>query len=99
MPTAELSRGELRTRARNGGGDAEISRRWAWPALALILAGALALRLWGVRQGLPYVFNNDEADHFLPRALEMFTQGTLNPHYFANPPAFTYLLHFLLGAF
>ena len=25
----------------------------------------------------------------------MFAESTLNPHYFANPPAFTYLLHFL----
>jgi 4-amino-4-deoxy-L-arabinose transferase-like glycosyltransferase len=25
----------------------------------------------------------------------MFQDGSLNPHYFANPPAFTYLLHFL----
>ena len=85
-------------RARGQDSHAEISRRWAWPALALILAGALALRLWGVRQGLPYVFNADEADHFLPRAIEMFAQGSLDPHYFANPPGFTYLLHFLLGA-
>ncbi|HEY0516462.1 MAG TPA: glycosyltransferase family 39 protein [Solirubrobacteraceae bacterium] len=68
-------------------------RRWAWPALALILGGGLALRLWGVRQGLPFVYNIDEADHFVPHAVAMFTAGTLNPHYFANPPAFTYLLH------
>ena len=27
----------------------------------------------------------------------MFSEGTLNPHYFANPPAFTYLLHFLFA--
>ena len=72
-------------------------RRWAWAALALILAGALALRLWGVRQGLPYVFNTDEADHFLPRAVAMFQHDSLNPHYFDNPPAFTYLLHFLFA--
>ena len=85
-------------RARGQDSHAELSRRWAWPALTLILAGALALRLWGVRQGLPYVFNTDEAGHFLPRAIAMFAQGSLNPHYFANPPGFTYLLHFLLGA-
>jgi 4-amino-4-deoxy-L-arabinose transferase-like glycosyltransferase len=28
----------------------------------------------------------------------MFAEGTLNPHYFANPPAFTYLLHYLFAA-
>jgi 4-amino-4-deoxy-L-arabinose transferase-like glycosyltransferase len=63
-----------------------------WGALALVLAGALALRLWGLRQGLPYAYNADEADHFVPRAIDMFGRN-LNPHYFANPPALTYLLH------
>jgi hypothetical protein len=76
---------------------ARDARRWAWPTLAAILAAGLALRLWGVHQGLPYVFNSDEADHFLPHAVEMFQRGTLNPHYVANPPAFTYLLHLLLA--
>jgi hypothetical protein len=74
------------------------ARRWAWPALGVVLLGGLGLRLWGVRQGLPYVFNTDEADHFVPHAVRMFDEGTLNPHYFANPPAFTYLLHFLFAA-
>jgi hypothetical protein len=74
---------------------AGVSRRWAWPGLALVLAGGLGLRLWGVQQGLPYVYNTDEGDHFVPRAVEMFQHGSLNPHYFANPPAFTYLLHYL----
>ncbi|HTD10418.1 MAG TPA: hypothetical protein VK680_16155, partial [Solirubrobacteraceae bacterium] len=62
------------------------SRRWVWPALTAVLLGGLGLRLWGVRQGLPYAYNADEADHFVPHALKMFAQGTLNPHYFANPP-------------
>jgi hypothetical protein len=75
---------------------ARLPRRWAWPALALILAGGLALRLWGVRQGLPYAFNADEADHFVPPAVAMFGHD-LNPHYFANPPAFTYVLHYLFA--
>ena len=75
---------------------AEIPRRWAWSGLAAVLAGGLALRLWGIGQGLPYVYNADEADHFVLRAVRMFGHG-LNPHYFANPPAFTYLLHFLFA--
>ncbi len=62
-----------------------------------MLLAALGLRLWGTRQGLPYAYNSDEADHFLPHAVEMFREGTLNPHYFANPPGFTYVLHFLFG--
>jgi len=64
-----------------------------WAALALVLAGGLALRLWGVRQGLPFAYNTDESQHFVPHAVRMFEEGTLNPHYFENPPAFTYLLH------
>ncbi len=74
-------------------------RRWIWAGLTLVLAGALALRLWGIRQGLPYVYNTDEGDHFVPHAVEMFARGTLNPHYFANPPAFTYVLHFLFAIY
>ncbi len=72
-------------------------RRWAWAGLAVVLGGGLALRLWGARQGLPYAYNADEADHFVPHAIEMFQTGTLNPRYFANPPAFTYVLHFLFA--
>ncbi|HUA75914.1 MAG TPA: glycosyltransferase family 39 protein [Solirubrobacteraceae bacterium] len=74
----------------------ELPRRWAWPGLALVLAGGLGLRLWGVQQGLPYAFNADEADHFVPRAVAMFGHD-LNPHYFANPPGFTYVLHYLFA--
>ena len=73
------------------------ARLAAWAALAVVLAGGLALRLWGIREGLPWVYNIDEADHFVPRAVRMFSEGTLNPHYFANPPAFTYVLHFLFA--
>ncbi len=99
MPTAESARAEPPA-AEQGGGDQEApgaARRWVWTALALVLAGALALRLWGIRQGLPFAYNADEADHFVPHAIAMFSKGTLNPHYFANPPAFTYLLHVLFA--
>ncbi len=61
-----------------------------------MLLGGLGLRLWGVRQGLPYVYNADEGDHFVPRAVHMFAAHSLNPHYFENPPAYTYVLHWLL---
>jgi hypothetical protein len=71
-------------------------RRTVWVALGLVLALALALRLWGIRQGLPYAYNSDEDAHFVPRAIGMFTLGW-NPHYFANPPAFTDLLHILFA--
>jgi hypothetical protein len=57
-----------------------------------VLLVALALRLWGVRSGLPYVYNVDEAAHFVPKAVAM-SWSSLDPHYFVNPPALTYLLH------
>ena len=61
-------------------------------AVAVLLAVALGLRLWGVGSGLPWVYNVDEAQHFVPLAVGM-QGGNLDPGgYFANPPAFTYLL-------
>jgi 4-amino-4-deoxy-L-arabinose transferase-like glycosyltransferase len=62
------------------------------PALALLLLGTLALRLWGIKQGLPYSYNVDEATHFVPRAVAFFGHD-LNPRYFLNPPGYSYLLH------
>ncbi|HTA96635.1 MAG TPA: glycosyltransferase family 39 protein [Solirubrobacteraceae bacterium] len=67
-------------------------RLWAWCGLALVLCVALGLRLWGIGEGLPYVYNIDEAGHFVPKAVTMFSDG-LNPRYFVNPPALTYALH------
>ena len=71
----------------------------AW-ALGLggVLAGALVLRLWGVKHGLPYVFNVDEASNFVPTAVSYFFTDSYNPHYFINPPAFSYLLHVVFAA-
>jgi 4-amino-4-deoxy-L-arabinose transferase-like glycosyltransferase len=62
------------------------------PALVLLLAVTLTLRLWGVKQGLPYSYNSDEATHFVPPAIAFFSHD-LNPQYFLNPPAYSYLLH------
>jgi hypothetical protein len=68
----------------------------AWPlGVAAVVLAALALRLWGFRQGLPLVYNADENAHFVAGAIGMFGH-TYNPNYFINPPAYTYLLH---GAF
>jgi hypothetical protein len=72
-------------------------RRIARIVLALVLLVALGLRLWGIRQGLPYAYNADEDAHFVPRAIGMLTLGW-NPHYFANPPAYTDLLRLLFSA-
>ena len=77
-------------------GDDRRGGRALWlGALAVLLLGALALRVWGVQTGLPFVYNPDENAHFVPRAIGMFGH-TLNPGYFINPPAYTYLLHAVL---
>jgi hypothetical protein len=62
------------------------------PALAILLLVTFLLRLWGIKQGLPYSYNVDEATHFVPRAVAFFNHD-LNPRYFLNPPAYSYLLH------
>ena len=73
---------------------AGASRRWDprfGAAVAVLLAVALLARLWGIRSGLPWVYNVDEGDHFVIRAGQMLG-GNLRPTYTGNPPAFTYLL-------
>jgi hypothetical protein len=65
------------------------------PALALLLVVTFLLRLWGIKQGLPYSYNVDEATHFVPRAVAFFSHD-LNPRYFLNPPAYSYLVHVVL---
>ncbi|HWK19055.1 MAG TPA: glycosyltransferase family 39 protein [Solirubrobacteraceae bacterium] len=62
------------------------------PAVGVLLVVTFLLRVWGVKQGLPYSYNIDEATHFVPRAIAFFGHD-LNPHYFLNPPAYSYLLH------
>ena len=64
-------------------------------ALAAILGGALAIRLYGLRHGLPFIYHSDESQHFTNYAVEMF-DSSLNPHYFQNPATYTYLVHFAL---
>lgn len=60
-------------------------------ALAGILVGAFLVRVVGIRHGLPFAFNPDEELHFVPKAAEA-ADGDLNPDYFENPTALTYLL-------
>jgi hypothetical protein len=70
-----------------------VRRPSGWTlALGGVLAAALGLRLWGIKHGLPYVYNVDESANFVPAAVAFFS-GDYNPHYFINPPAFSYLLH------
>ncbi len=80
--------GRGRARARGVGARPDLYRI----ALVGLLGITLALRLWGVKQGLPYSYNVDEATHFVPRAIAFFSHD-YNPQYFLNPPAYSYLLH------
>jgi hypothetical protein len=61
-------------------------------ALAALLLATLGFRLWGIKQGLPYSYNSDEARHYVPRAIAYFSHD-YNPNYFLNPPAYSYLLN------
>src|SRR3954447_23260033 len=86
---ASPSSGEARLRGRGSS--------LAWPlAVGALTALALVLRIIGLRTGLPYVYNADENSHFVPHAVGMFGHG-LDPNYFINPPAYTYVVHFLLA--
>ncbi|MEI7889618.1 MAG: glycosyltransferase family 39 protein [Actinomycetes bacterium] len=60
-------------------------------ALLGILAAAFTFRIWGISHGLPYAYNMDESNYYVTRAIRM-VDGGLNPHWFVNPPGFTYLL-------
>ena len=64
--------------------------------LAAILLGGLALRLWNIDYGLPYVWSFDEGHHFASRAVRMFYGGGFDTDYFDNPATYAYLIHFLL---
>jgi hypothetical protein len=65
--------------------------------LAVILVAGFALRIWNNDYGLPYVWSIDEASHFANHAVEMFWQD-LDPGYYQNPAAYTYLVYGLLRA-
>jgi hypothetical protein len=65
--------------------------------LALILVAGFALRVWNIDYGLPFVYSIDEGSHFTSRAVEMFWHD-LDPGYYQNPSAYTYLVYGLLRA-
>lgn len=64
-------------------------------ALWLIVLLALALRLWGLAFGLPYVIQPDEPSVEM-RVLHMWYAGDLNPHYYVYP-SFYYDVQALLA--
>ncbi len=65
-------------------------------AVGGLLLFAFVLRIWGIRHGLPYAYNADENAHFVSRAIGLFGHDW-NPNYYINPPAYTYLVHMVLG--
>jgi len=79
-----------------------LARYWPFSALALIVLGALALRVWGVRGGLPYVDHPDEPNP-ISYVVRMLRTGDLNPHFFQKPTLYVYMLlgvlsiHYRLG--
>ena len=94
-PTRESGPGERpppaeRVHRATGQGTRSSSRRAAL-ALAAVVALALVLRLWGIGWQLPWQFHPDES-HYTWKAMDLLSQGTLNPKYFRNPSLFTYLL-------
>ena len=52
-----------------------MTRRATAIWLGGILLAALALRLWNLDHGLPFAYNADEAEHFVPRALAIAGGG------------------------
>jgi hypothetical protein len=61
-----------------------------YPWLFVVLIVALALRLFGLRYGLPAVYNPDEVA-IMSRALA-FAKGDINPHNFLYPTLYFYVL-------
>lgn len=60
-------------------------------ALAGLAVVALVLRLWGNGWGLPFTYNLDERNHFVPKAVG-FLSGDLDPRYQLNPAGYSYAL-------
>ncbi|HEX8054084.1 MAG TPA: glycosyltransferase family 39 protein [Thermoleophilaceae bacterium] len=67
----------------------------AYGLLLAIVVSGLYLRLRNNGYGLPYVYNYDEAQHFTNKAVTMIN-GDLDPGYYQNPSAFTYLVFLML---
>src|SRR2546427_6664199 len=63
-------------------------------AVAALLGVALALRLWGIHYGLPWLFYFHDEPQVVLRALR-FGTGDLNPHFFIWPGTLLLYLAFL----
>jgi hypothetical protein len=63
-----------------------------WVALAALLVLAAALRLVGLRYGLPFPLLNPDERNIVPRAWAMTHGSGLDPHWFDYPTLVMYLL-------
>jgi len=72
----------------------EAALNWGgpWVALAALLLLAAALRLVGIRYGLPSPLLNPDERTIVPRAWAMTHGGGLDPHWFDQPTLFLYVL-------
>jgi len=77
--------------ARSSSGAPQIRSLAEAAAVCVIVAGALAIRLWGVGRGLPYVHEWDEP-LVLTWVIGMLQRGDINPSTFAYPSVYYYLL-------
>src|SRR3954463_6659842 len=93
--TSPISPGTFRRRSKPGAaGDHRSGTRWVGPGvtLAVILAGAAALRLVGIQYGLPFgnLLNPDEQS-IVPRAWKLVHGGGGDPHWFDYPSLLMYV--------
>ena len=80
----------MRPRPRSDG----VENRWGgpWVALAAVLLLAAAIRLVGIRYGLPFALLNPDERNIVPRAWAMTHGSGLDPHWFDYPTLTMYLL-------
>lgn len=90
----------------NGSGTVTIgvaAGPWVVAVGTLLILIAIAVRLWGLGWGLPYVYHADEPVN-LSTTLTMVQERDPNPHFFNYPPFFYYveaggqLAYFAVGA-
>lgn len=68
-----------------------ITRARVWLLVGAITMGAFALRVWTIRQSLPYVDHPDEPNP-ITYVVEMLRTGDPNQHFFQKPSLYVYLL-------
>ncbi len=72
--------------------------RWSFIAPLAVVAGAAALRLYGIKFGLPQNFHPDEVPK-VNAIMRMVASGTLNPEYFLHPSLLLYCTYFMNTVF